>query len=41
MDLQEAGRKVAKWRDLAADGDKWRAPENVVMKCYIGRSANW
>jgi len=41
MDLQEAGKKVAKWSDLAADGDKWRAPENMVMKRYISRSVNW
>jgi len=41
MDLQEARRKGAKWSDLAADGDKWRAPEYMVMKCYISPSVNW
>lgn len=41
MDLQEAGRNGAKWNDLAVDGDKRQAPENMVMKCYVSPSVNW
>ena len=41
MDLQEAERKGAKLSDMAVDGDKWRAPENMVAKFYISPFVNW
>jgi hypothetical protein len=32
VDLQETGRGVVNWIDLAQNKDKWRAVVNTVMK---------